>query len=95
MGDSPIITQSIQLSLVLYASPSKGDLDNFITGICDGLMAAHSQSPIDLALWKDVPERAKPQQAICFRDDKQISRISAERFPPVKGDQGYIIVLEW
>jgi hypothetical protein len=95
MGDSPVITQTIHLSLVLFASPSEGDLDNFITGICDGLMAAHHQTPIDLALWQDIPEGAKPQQAICYRDDRQICRISAERFPPDDYGERYSLELEW
>jgi len=93
-GSSPI-TGEINLVLKLHTSPDRGDLDNFITGICDGLMAAHPRTPINLTLWEDVPEKVKPQHAICYVDDKQITRISAQRFSPVKGDEGYTIELEW
>ena len=44
-------------------------------------MKAHARSLIDESLWQDVPENARPGHDICFRDDKLVSRIEAERFP--------------
>jgi len=42
------------------------DFDNFLTGICDGLMAAHGNSPArhDVPGWADVPEAAPPDRDI-------------------------------
>ena len=92
-GRSPA-TSMIHLNLRLYATPENGDLDNFISGICDGLMAAHPRTPIDMTLWDDFSEQSKPQYAICFRDDKQITKISAERYPPLGNEECYFIELD-
>jgi hypothetical protein len=82
------------ISICLYASPRAGDLDNFITGICDGLMAAHPNTPIDLQAWNELPPDARPDRAIVYQDDACIQKIVAERFEP--GDLGirYEIELE-
>ena len=71
----------IELSLRLYAPPQAGDLDNFITGICDGLMAASPQTSIDNKFWQDLPEEIHPHKAIAWYDDKQVCHIEAERQP--------------
>jgi hypothetical protein len=46
----------MELELRVYAQTSAGDLDNFVTGVCDGLMAAHPRTPIRDEDWSDVPE---------------------------------------
>jgi len=68
-GRSPT-TGLIHLCLRLYAAPENGDLDNFITGICDGLMAAHPRTPIDIEFWSGISELAQPKRNICYMDDK-------------------------
>ncbi len=95
MKDLPLVEGNIFIKIQVFADPSKGDLDNFITGICDGLMAAHPRTPIDLAQWQDVPEPAKPQHAICYSDDILINRISAVRFVPGASGCHYLIEMEW
>jgi len=52
-----------------------------ITGICDGLQAAHPRAPIDPAIWADLPLAAQPHLPIVYLDDRQIVRITAERLP--------------
>lgn len=79
MGNHPPFETNIHLKIAIYAPPRLGDLDNFITGICDGLMAVHPRALFDQTLWEDMPETARPTHAICFRDDKIVSRIEAER----------------
>lgn len=72
---------ALRLTLRVFAPVGAGDLDNFITGVCDGLMAAHPRVPIDATVWLDVPQGARPDRAIAFRDDGQIAKIEAERCP--------------
>ncbi len=62
---SPLPTAaSVRLCLRVCASATAGDLDNFIGGICDGLMAAHPNvlPRIDPAVWFHVPPAAHPQR---------------------------------
>jgi hypothetical protein len=93
-GRSPV-KSLIHLYLRLYAAPENGDLDNFITGICDGLMAAHPRTPIDLEVWSDISELAQPNRNICYMDDKLIAKITAERLTSGAHDQHYEVELEW
>jgi hypothetical protein len=58
-------------------------------------MAAHPRTPVDPAPWDDVPELTKPHHAICYRDDKLITKIVAERFSSLKNDESYVVELEW
>ena len=82
MSGRPPFSGLIQLKVTIHADPRSGDLDNFITGICDGLMAAHPATPINGSRWSDVPPDSRPSRAIAFTDDAAISMIQAERVPP-------------
>ncbi len=82
MTGVPMPVKDIQLKLTFYTDPKAGDLDNFISGVCDGLMAAPSNTPIDASAWFDLPSDARPAKAIAFGDDAIISRIDAERVVP-------------
>ena len=95
MGGRSPATSMIHLYLRLFAAPENGDLDNFITGICDGLMAAHPRTPIDLKLWTGISELAQPNRIICYMDDKLISKITAERLTSDAHEQHYEVELEW
>ena len=56
-----------------------GDLDNFVGGVCDGLMAADpSAKPHGLF---DQPENADvdPKKKIAIRDDQQVMEIHARK----------------
>jgi len=78
-GDAPILMHKAELEINVYADPRAGDLDNFIAGICDGLMAAHPKTPIDDQAWIDIPSEAHPRKAIALSDDSIVERIVAER----------------
>ncbi|MEX2227564.1 MAG: hypothetical protein WEB52_14065 [Dehalococcoidia bacterium] len=84
----------VALTVRVFAPVSAGDLDNFATGICDGLMAVHPRAPVDPSLWAEVPEQARPDRAIAFRDDCVVSRIVIERLP-VTDVVRYEVELDW
>lgn len=71
----------VSLQITIHSEPAAGDLDNFITGICDGLMAAHPACPIERSVWADLPPAARPSEAIVFKDDAMVSAIVARRLP--------------
>ncbi len=91
-----ILLQSVPLCLRLHihAAVFDGDLDNFITGVCDGLMPAHHNTPIIPGEWQDVPEAARPNHAIAFRDDSVITQIVAERIVSDAGQRFYEVEIE-
>jgi hypothetical protein len=89
------IESPLLMTIRVFTDPPKGDLDNFITGIFDGLMAAHPNTPIDPAAWVDIPEPAMPHRPLCFKDDNLISHIFAVRLPIDDKGARYSIELCW
>jgi hypothetical protein len=86
--------QEVRLKLCVYCSSRAGDLDSFITGICDGLMTAHRSSPIDASLWEELPEDARPDQPIMFADDSLVCKIEAERRQPDSSGIRYELIVD-
>lgn len=86
---------SVSLTVRIYAPAGAGDLDNFATGICDALMAVHPRVPVDPSLWAELPDAAKPDRAIAFRDDRVVSRLFLERLPASAGGPRYEVELKW
>lgn len=90
------LTDDVHLDVTVYATPMDGDLDGFVAGICDGLQPPH---PNYLSLlrpeeWEEVPARVRPPEPVGLRDDRAITRISAERREP--GDhRGYDVRISW
>ena len=72
---------------------SSGDLDNFITGICDGLMSA-SAGALEFESWK-TPELAEiqPKRCIAIRDDREVMEISARKVISQSGEPWYRVTL--
>ncbi len=81
----------IRLTLRVYVGSRKennagaggsGDLDNFITGVCDGLMAAHPNL-LRAKTWHDAfnsePVEIAPSQSIAFEDDRYVTEICARK----------------
>ncbi len=89
LGGSSVCLENVELKIRIYADSQSGDLDNFITGICDGLMAAHPRTPIDNSVWVDVSSDVHPRKAIAFSDDAVVERISAERLMPLSSGPHY------
>lgn len=88
--DEPLV-----LLVRVFAIPQAGDLDNFTSGICDGLMAANPRANVDPLLWQSVSEAAHPTRPIAFTDDKHVWRLDVERHPPGPTGPYYEIELRW
>ncbi len=84
------------MKLLVSAKRTDGDLDNFITGVCDGLMAADPRARIDPKHWQDVPPEIRPDRPIAFIDDGIVAAVEAERqlLPDAAGAR-YDLELEW
>jgi hypothetical protein len=95
LGGRPIPSGAVYLTLRVWAYPREGDLDNFLTGICDGLMSAHRLTPAEAPLWLDVPPEVRPDRTIMLRDDALVTRITAERLAPEDASRRYELDLEW
>ena len=93
MGNLPLINSDISLTIKIYAHGRKGDLDNFITGICDGLMSARVDRFEDL--YSDILPDARPKNDICYRDDVLITQITAQRIEINAGSEYYTIEIVW
>lgn len=78
-----LFIKRVQLEIIIYAEPQCGDLDNFISGICDGLMAVHPNTPINESDWSDVPSDVHPRKPVAFADDAIVEKIVARRESPV------------
>jgi len=79
----------LELTIAVYAEAKAGDLDNFIAGVCDGLQAAHPNTPIDKSQWLDLPVEARPRHPIAFADDSLVASIHATRAAPPDGRPRY------
>ena len=102
MGPQPL-TGKVRLRLTVQVSDQPGqdpgDLDNLVSGVCDGLMKAHKNA----LAWIDKDEEFKklwpnnsihPRRAIAFVDDKQVRKICAEKRIGPGADCWYEIGLE-
>jgi hypothetical protein len=73
----------ISLELEVHCTPVRGqrigDLDNFVTGVCDGLMAADPRIKRD-SRW-DAPdlEAVHPSRTIAIEDDDAVVAIVARK----------------
>jgi hypothetical protein len=83
------LTVPVELEFTVWAQPRAGDLDNFLTGICDGLMAKHPRAAWKPEVWLDVPPAAAPDQALVLADDRLVARIVAERLEPAGAGERY------
>ena len=92
-------TEAIRLGLSIQVASwrkgksgekGSGDLDNFITGVCDGLMNAHPRAKIHRLFCES--SNVDPAKAIAFDDDSEVTQICARRrFGPV---DEYVVVVE-
>jgi Holliday junction resolvase RusA-like endonuclease len=83
-GD-PSLFKNITLSVSIYLPRTynkPGDLDNFIKGICDGLMRCPNHPQLKLHETFEKKEYAKihPKSFAVIDDDEQILKITAEKY---------------
>lgn len=90
------LDDDVSLDVVVYARPMDGDLDGFVAGICDGLQPPHANFRpwLQAADWQELPEAARPDNALGFVDDRAISTITARRLAPTERI-GYEVSITW
>jgi hypothetical protein len=84
----------LEVHLLEPEARDSGDLDNFVSGVCDGLMKAASGLP-DVNDWSD-PSLANvhPRHEIAIHDDAAVVEIVARKFAETGGPPWYRVVLE-
>jgi len=98
MGGRPPLKRDINLTLSVNVGAKNdrlvGDLDNFVTGICDGLMKMAPRCKPCREIW-DSPENGdvRPSIPIAIEDDSQVIGIRATKIVG-GGSQFYDVTLE-
>ena len=94
----PPLQSNIKLTLKIHIpvnDRSGGDLDTFVTGVCDGLMKRALGSKLHEETWKK-PEYhdVHPDKMRAIVDDSQVISIQAEKIIGCTDQQWYEVVLE-
>lgn len=89
--------EELELEVIVYADRSDGDLDGFVSGICDALQGVHPNYAPYLREkdWSDLPREASPPNVLGFRDDDCVRVIRAERRTPERSEKRYEVCLAW
>jgi hypothetical protein len=96
-GYSPLQKNiSLKLSICCPAESlaSIGDLDNFITGVCDGLMAAAPRIKRDPQWLSGELASINPEVTIAIVDDSEVRSIQAVKEASTDGSTWYEVFLE-
>ena len=98
LDGQPPFERNISLALTVHVgltnNRQSGDLDNYVTGVCDGLMAADTRSKLDPLLQSPDMDEIHPSRSIAIRDDAQVLSIRADKRYGEGGDVWYEVVLE-
>ena len=97
-GDKPFLGERIRLTLYVHIEcreegENPGDLDNFVTGVCDGLVAAKEGTRPDDCFFHKRDDAHNPWKPIAFGDDHQIEEICAKKVV-AEGEDWYRVELE-
>jgi len=93
----PALQRNIKLTLKIHIpvnDRSIGDLDTFVTGICDGLMATRYGGKLDPMWDNEKLESIHPTKTIAIDDDSQVVSIQAEKVIGSSDQQWYEVILE-
>ena len=93
----PALQSNIKLTLKIHLPAndrSMGDLDTFITGVCDGLMGTPYGGKLDPLLDNKELESIYPTKTIAIVDDSEVVSIQAEKVIGESDQQWYEVVLE-
>ena len=71
-----------------------GDLDNFVSGVCDGLMAAGPWVRRDTRWMANELASIHPDHAIAIEDDSAVRSITAFKETSRDGSMWYRVILE-
>ncbi len=98
LGDQRPFTWKIRLTFRVHVGlqndARSGDRDNFITGVCDGLMACNPRSAIHPLFDENGNSAVHPSKTIAIVDDSQVVKIDAEKLTGLGDDHWYQIKLE-
>ena len=90
LGIGPF-TGKVGIELTMYVEEkvieSLGDLDNFITGVCDGLQAADPRANMHETIFKGC----SPYEPVLFFSDAKVYDIHARKVP-IEGKEGYYVL---
>lgn len=83
-----IFTSFVKLELVAYSPDLKGDLDNFLTGICDAMQRANAAVLIPESYLQEPWNFGK---SLVITDDRNVISIVAEKR---RGPRKYVVAVE-
>ena len=98
LGSDRPFAQNIRLTLRVQIARPKGgenvgDLDTFIAGVCDGLMAGDPRARIHALFNEQKNADVHPRETIAIRDDQHVVQINAEKKVGSGSHRGYEVVL--
>jgi hypothetical protein len=83
LADAEPLSRNICLDLTVHVGPRNdrliGDLDNYITGICDGLMAADPRTHLASSFSRPELAAIHPSRPIGLLDDVEVLEIQARK----------------
>lgn len=98
IGDQLPFGREIRLTLRVHVGPRNdrrsGDLDNFVTGVCDGLMAGDPRSSVHPSFEEFENSAVHPSKTIAIVDDSQVMKVDAEKLAGFGDDYWYEIELD-
>ena len=103
LGSQERFTKNIRLTLRVYVGSDGpvsgdrdniGDLDNFISGVCDGLMRAHENTgKLHPQFGRRENRAVHPREWDALSDDSKVVKIDAKKFFG-PGDHWYTVALK-
>ena len=98
LGTEQPFTDDIRLTLRVHVGNhndrGSGDLDNYVAGVCDGLMAAHRNAKPDGSFEESENSAVHPTKPIAILDDSNVIKIDAEKLVGLEDKYWYEIELE-
>lgn len=95
---NPPLSSNIGLNIKIYVGKANtkytGDLDNYITGILDGLMKADERAKLDPIWLNPGLENIHPSKTIAIIDDSQVVYLEATKIMDDSPKQWYEIIVE-
>ena len=83
LGENAVLQRDIRLWIVVHIGPRNtrqiGDLDTFVAGVCDGLMAADGNATLGDQWGEEENARIHPSRPIAINDDYQVVSICASK----------------
>lgn len=93
LGSKTPFSHGIRLQVIVHVGSSHtgatGDLDNFIAGICDGLMKAHTNANLHQFFCTAENAFVHPRKKFVIEDDSQIIEIHARKLVGEYGNDWY------